>query len=161
MTWLVTGAAGFIGYHVAEALLALGETVRGIDNLNDYYSVDLKRARLARLANQKAFSFAECDIADFDSLRQATAGLAIRRVVHLAAQAGVRYSLTNPQAYVRANVLGHVNVLEIARGLEGCSICATPRRARSMAVAPICRSARPTRPTIRSPSTPRPSAPTN
>jgi UDP-glucuronate 4-epimerase len=119
MTWLVTGAAGFIGYHVAETLLNRGEEVLGIDNLGDYYSTDLKRARLARLTNQKAFSFAECDIAEIDSLVAAARAYPVRRIVHLAAQAGVRYSLENPQAYVRANVLGHVNVLELARQYDG------------------------------------------
>jgi UDP-glucuronate 4-epimerase len=119
MTWLVTGAAGFIGYHVAEALLARGGAVVGIDNLNDYYSVELKRDRLARLLNHNRFEFRDCDIAEIDSLREAVAGRQIKRIVHLAAQAGVRYSLKNPQAYVRANVLGHVNMLEIARGCDG------------------------------------------
>ena len=119
MTWLITGAAGFIGYHVAEALLARGEAVLGIDNLNDYYAVELKRARLSRLGNHNRFEFRECDIAEFETLRQVVSGQPVRRIVHLAAQAGVRYSLKNPQAYIRSNVLGHVNVLEIARGFDG------------------------------------------
>jgi UDP-glucuronate 4-epimerase len=119
MTVLVTGAAGFIGYHVSEALLARGEAVAGIDNINDYYDVKLKEARLARLAAHNHFTFTKLNIADRDGL----AGLVqkhgdIDRIVHLAAQAGVRYSLKNPQAYVESNLIGHVNMLELARGLN-------------------------------------------
>lgn len=119
MTTIVTGAAGFIGYHVCRALLARGETVVGIDNLTDYYDVRLKEARLAQLAPRGGFRFERIDIADksamlalFDRERQAT------RVVHLAAQAGVRYSLVDPYAYVASNVMGHVTVLEAARRLS-------------------------------------------
>ncbi len=120
MAVLVTGAAGFIGYHVSEALLAQGERVIGIDNLNDYYDVTLKHARRDRLLRHNAFSFDEIDIAD----RQAIDGLAeqhpdITRIVHLAAQAGVRYSLINPYAYVQANILGHLVMLEFCRHLDG------------------------------------------
>ncbi|MFT3808547.1 MAG: NAD-dependent epimerase/dehydratase family protein [Micropepsaceae bacterium] len=112
MAVLVTGAAGFIGYHTAEALLARGEEVVGIDDLNPYYDVKLKQARLARLTGRKGFTFIEGDIAE-----EATfVGLAPDRIVHLAAQAGVRYSLKNPRAYIRANLMGHLNVLELARG---------------------------------------------
>lgn len=118
MTVLLTGAAGFIGYHVAEALLARGERVLGVDDLNPYYDVHLKEARLARLTARAGFSFRRLDIAD----RAAMTALAadhpdIGRIVHLAAQAGVRHSLTDPYAYVSANVMGHLVVLEIARRL--------------------------------------------
>jgi UDP-glucuronate 4-epimerase len=117
MAVLVTGAAGFIGSHVAEALLARGEDVVGIDNLNGYYEVSLKEARLARLAPHKAFRFERMDISD----REAVHGLADRhkidRIVHLAAQAGVRYSLIDPYAYVQSNVMGQVVMLELARKL--------------------------------------------
>lgn len=118
MTTIVTGAAGFIGYHVCRALLARGEAVLGIDNLTDYYDVRLKEARLAQLAPQAGFRFRRIDIADkaamlalFEGEQQAT------RVVHLAAQAGVRHSLVDPYAYVASNVMGHVTVLEAARRL--------------------------------------------
>ena len=118
MTLLVTGVAGFIGYHLAEALLARGETLLGLDSVNDYYDPDLKRARLARLESRPGFSFQRTDIAGPGAL----AGLAeahpeIATVVHLAAQAGVRYSLENPAAYVDANVMGQVAVLELCRRL--------------------------------------------
>lgn len=118
MTILVTGAAGFIGYHLCEHLLARGDTVLGVDNINDYYDVGLKEARLARLRAHPGFSFARLDIADHEALaacaRQAGD---VRRVVHLAAQAGVRYSLDHPFAYVQANLVGHMSVLEMCRHL--------------------------------------------
>ncbi len=115
---LVTGAAGFIGSAVSEALLARGETVLGVDNLNDYYDVALKDARLARLADKPDFSFRKLDIADRDAmLALALEFPAIDRIVHLAAQAGVRYSLVNPYAYVQSNVMGQVVMLELARAL--------------------------------------------
>lgn len=113
MTVLVTGAAGFIGMHVSLALMARGETVVGIDNLNDYYDVALKEARLARLSGHNAFSFVRGDIGDAAAL--AEAGQDADRIVHLAAQAGVRYSLENPGAYIQANIVGHMNVIELAR----------------------------------------------
>ena len=118
MTVLVTGAAGFIGYHVGRALLARGTPVIGIDNLNDYYDPALKRARLDRLEAEQGFSFHKLDIAD----RTAVSALAAREpeiagVVHLAAQVGVPYSLENPHAYVEANVMGLVVVLEACRCL--------------------------------------------
>ena len=113
MTVLVTGAAGFIGMHVSLALMARGETVVGIDNLNDYYDVALKEARLARLTSHNAFSFVRGDIGDAATL--AEAGQDVDRIVHLAAQAGVRYSLENPGAYIQANIVGHMNVIELAR----------------------------------------------
>jgi UDP-glucuronate 4-epimerase len=115
---LVTGCAGFIGYHVAQALLARGDTVVGADNLNDYYDVRLKQARLDRLQAQSGFVFHRVDISD----RQAVGGLVaahgdISQIVHLAAQAGVRHSLVDPYSYVQANVMGHLVVLEAARQL--------------------------------------------
>ncbi|MFO1153018.1 MAG: SDR family NAD(P)-dependent oxidoreductase [Rhodospirillales bacterium] len=120
MRVLVTGVAGFIGSHLAHALLRAGTAVVGIDNLNDYYDPALKKARLARLQEQPGFDFRRLDIAD----RQAVADLfadfpSIGRVAHLAAQAGVRYSLENPLAYIRSNVQGHVVLLEEARRLPG------------------------------------------
>ena len=118
MTVLLTGVAGFIGMHVAEALLARGDAVLGIDNLNDYYDVHLKAARLARLEGRKGFRFQRIDIAEAGALGAAIAGDgAVDRIVHLAAQAGVRYSIENPGAYVTANLVGHANVLEAARAL--------------------------------------------
>ncbi len=118
MSILVTGAAGFIGYHVSEALLARGEEVVGIDNLNDYYDVSLKQARLARLTGKPGFSFHRLDIADHEAvLREMTRLGGLRRVVHLAAQAGVRYSLDHPFAYVQANLVGHMAILELCRHL--------------------------------------------
>lgn len=120
MTVLVTGAAGFIGYHVSEALLARGESVVGIDNLNDYYDVRLKEARLTRLSAHNNFSFERLNIADRVALARLTAlHPGIDRIVHLAAQAGVRYSLKNPHAYAESNLTGHLNMLELARGIKG------------------------------------------
>jgi UDP-glucuronate 4-epimerase len=120
MTVLLTGVAGFIGYHVAEALLARGEFVVGLDNLTPYYDVRLKQARLDLLAAHRNFTFLPIDIAD----RHAMADLAdtypdIDRIVHLAAQAGVRHSMIDPYAYVHSNVMGHLCVLELARRLNG------------------------------------------
>ena len=117
MAVLVTGAAGFIGYHVAEALLARGEDVVGLDDLNAYYDPRLKQARLDRLAGRPGFRFVKGDIADEEALADAAGQGTIDRIVHLAAQAGVRYSIENPRAYVRSNLVGHVNVLELARGV--------------------------------------------
>jgi len=113
---LVTGAAGFIGYHVTEALLARGDPVLGIDNLNDYYDVGLKEARLARVMAKKHFVFRRADISDRDSML----GLAgeypeISGIIHLAAQAGVRHSLVNPYVYAQSNVMGQVVMSELAR----------------------------------------------
>jgi UDP-glucuronate 4-epimerase len=113
---LVTGAAGFIGYHVAEALLARGERVVGVDNLNGYYDVRLKQARLARLEGKAGFAFHRADVADREAIHGLVAGDAsIDAIVHLAAQAGVRHSLVDPYAYVQSNVMGHLVMLEAAR----------------------------------------------
>jgi UDP-glucuronate 4-epimerase len=112
---LLTGAAGFIGMHVAQALLARGESVIGVDNVNDYYDVALKEARVARLLAHPEFRLERLDIADQEALTPLADG--VDRIIHLAAQAGVRYSLTNPGAYERANLAGHLNVLEFARHL--------------------------------------------
>jgi UDP-glucuronate 4-epimerase len=112
---LVTGAAGFIGYHMAEALLRRGEQVVGIDNLNGYYSVQLKRDRLARLTPVPGFEFAELDLADREGMRHLFAEHRFERVVHLGAQAGVRYSLSNPHAYADSNLTGFLNILEGCR----------------------------------------------
>ena len=117
MSVLVTGVAGFIGYHVAAALLDRGEAVVGVDDLNPYYDLRLKQARLARLA-RPGFRFHLADIAEAEPLADiARATPELDRIVHLAAQAGVRYSLTAPFAYARSNLLGHLAVLEMARGL--------------------------------------------
>lgn len=111
---LVTGAAGFIGYHVCEALLARGDSVVGFDNLNDYYDPQLKRDRLARLAHPN-FRFVQGGMEDAAALHAAFAEAAPDRVIHLAAQAGVRYSLQNPAAYVQSNLVGFGNILEECR----------------------------------------------
>jgi UDP-glucuronate 4-epimerase len=115
MTILVTGAAGFIGSYVSLALLDRGEQVIGIDNLNDYYAIELKQARLARLQNRQGFTFFQGDIADPDALKQCVSGQRITEVVHLAAQAGVRYSLENPMAYAQSNLVGQLAILELCR----------------------------------------------
>ncbi len=116
MTVLVTGVAGFIGSHVARALLDRGDQVIGVDNLNDYYDPVLKHARLARLEGRNGFGFHRLDIADREELPKLCGDRPeIDRVVHLAAQAGVRYSLVNPYAYVESNVMGQLVVMEAAR----------------------------------------------
>jgi UDP-glucuronate 4-epimerase len=112
---LVTGAAGFIGYHLAERLLAQGRQVVGIDSLDPYYSVDLKKARLQRLQANSGFEFTLGDIAEADDLNALFEQHRFKLVYNMAAQAGVRYSIENPQAYVRANVVGFVNLLECCR----------------------------------------------
>lgn len=112
---LVTGAAGFIGFHMARALLARGEHVVGLDSLNDYYSVQLKQDRLGQLTSHANFRFVHLDCADRAAMHQLFADEQFPRVVHLAAQAGVRYSLTNPNAYVDSNLVGFMNILEGCR----------------------------------------------
>jgi UDP-glucuronate 4-epimerase len=112
---LVTGAAGFIGMHVSQILLARGDQVVGLDNLNDYYDPQLKRDRLARLTPHEGFRFVRLDVADRPGMERLFGESGFDRVVHLAAQAGVRYSLENPHAYVDSNVLGFMNVLEGCR----------------------------------------------
>ena len=116
MSVLVTGVAGFIGFHTAKALIARGEAVLGVDNLNDYYDVALKNARLDQLAGNNGFAFEKLDLAE----PGAVAGLfasyeGITRVLHFAAQAGVRYSLTHPDPYIESNIVSHLHVLEACR----------------------------------------------
>jgi len=124
---LVTGAAGFIGYHLVKRLLADGHQVVGLDNLNDYYDPSLKRARLAELglgegliapASLDAFGFLQADLSEGDTLQGALEGQDIEAIVHLAAQVGVRYSIEHPQAYIQSNLVGFGAVLELARSLE-------------------------------------------
>jgi len=115
MKVLVTGAAGFIGSHVSQLLLARGDHVVGLDNLNDYYDPQLKLDRLARLTPQAGFEFVMLDVADRSGMEKLFAEAKVDRVVHLAAQAGVRYSLQNPQAYIESNVSGFTNILEGCR----------------------------------------------
>lgn len=112
---MITGAAGFIGSTLAKRLLERGDTVTGVDNLNDYYDVSLKEARLARLTSSSHFSFIKADIADRDVMSALFAGNAFDSVVNLAAQAGVRYSIENPAAYIDANLVGFGNILEGCR----------------------------------------------
>ena len=112
MAYLVTGAAGFIGFHTALRLLQRGEQVVGLDNLSDYYSVQLKQDRLADLKEQGGFTFHHADLADAVAVQQALGSERISRVIHLAAQPGIRYSLENPGAYVQSNLVGFVNLLE-------------------------------------------------
>ncbi len=117
MRVLITGVAGFIGSTLARRLLARGDSVVGIDNLNDYYSVALKKDRLAAIRQDAGnrFAFYELDFADHSTMQAALAEEQFDRIVHLGAQAGVRYSIENPHAYVQANLVGHLNMLEIAR----------------------------------------------
>jgi len=115
MPILVTGAAGFIGYHVARTLLDRGVEVVGVDNVNDYYSVPLKEARLAQLTDRSGFTFHHVDLADREGFPKAMAAYEFSQIVHLAAQAGVRYSLEAPFAYVDANLTGHMAILELCR----------------------------------------------
>lgn len=122
MVILVTGAAGFIGSQLCKVLIGRGDTVVGIDNLNDYYQVSLKHDRLADVAAipgaAQRFSFSQLDFADSAAIDAFVTGRAIDRIVHLGAQAGVRYSLENPRAYAQSNLVGHLNILEVARQLK-------------------------------------------
>jgi len=115
MDVLLTGAAGFIGFHAAKRLLAQGHTVVGVDNLNDYYDPALKRARLGLLKESPGFTFHKIELSDKGALENALGTTPISHILHLAAQAGVRYSLENPHSYIQSNVMGHLNVLEYAR----------------------------------------------
>ena len=115
MSILVTGAAGFIGFYVTKALLARGEQVIGLDNLNDYYDVKLKHARLAQIGTQPNFSFIQGDLADRHAMSALFSQHKPKRVIHLAAQAGVRYSIDHPHAYVDSNLVGFINILEGCR----------------------------------------------
>src|SRR5262245_54672052 len=115
MKVLVTGAAGFIGFHTSQRLLARGDEVVGLDNLNEYYDVNLKHARLAMLKKAPNFRFAKLDLADQAAMTELFAREKFQRVIHLAAQAGVRYSIEAPHAYVQSNVVGTLNVLEGCR----------------------------------------------
>jgi len=115
MKVLVTGAAGFIGCHVSQRLLERGDTVVGLDNLNDYYDPSLKESRLDVIRGNSAFSFVRMDLEDADGLMGLFAAEGFDRVVHLAAQAGVRYSIENPRAYIDSNIVGTLNVLEGCR----------------------------------------------
>ena len=115
MNFLVTGAAGFIGFHVSQRLLAAGHQVVGSDNLNDYYDVNLKHARLNLIKANPGFTFIEMDLADRDAMASLFGQNRFQRVIHLGAQAGVRYSIENPHAYADANLIGHLNILEGCR----------------------------------------------
>ncbi len=117
-TILVTGAAGFIGYHVAQRLLMRGDRVIGCDNLNDYYDVTLKEARLQQLQSHAAFGFVRADLADRGATAALFSGEYFDTVIHLAAQAGIRYSLINPTAYIDSNLTGFANILEGCRRQE-------------------------------------------
>ena len=109
---LVTGAAGFIGYHLCDRLLAQGHTVVGLDNLNDYYDVQLKKDRLAQLEGRPGFRFVLQDMAEREAMSALFAAEKFTHVINMAAQAGVRYSLINPMAYVDSNLVGFANLLE-------------------------------------------------
>jgi UDP-glucuronate 4-epimerase len=118
MTTLITGAAGFIGYHLADRLLSAGERVIGIDNFVHYYLPQLKEDRVADLQRRHgdAFTLLRVDFADHEALERALEGHDFDRIAHLGAQPGVRYSIENPRAYAHANLTGHLNMLELARG---------------------------------------------
>jgi UDP-glucuronate 4-epimerase len=115
MKYLVTGAAGFIGFHTTKKLIARGDTVVGLDNLNDYYQVSLKHDRLAQLKNLPGFAFEQIELADRPAMKSLFERHQFDVVIHLAAQAGVRYSLTNPQAYIDSNLVGFCEILEGCR----------------------------------------------
>ena len=115
MKFLVTGAAGFIGFHTSKQLLERGDTVVGLDNFNDYYDVSLKEARAAILADYDAFSMARIDLADREAMEALFAKEGFDKVIHLAAQAGVRYSIENPHSYIESNIVGTLHILEGCR----------------------------------------------
>src|SRR5688572_29086237 len=115
MRFLVTGAAGFIGYHTSKALLDRGDEVIGLDNINSYYDVRLKEARLSMLQGRNGFSFHKLDLVDRAGMERLIAETRPQRVIHLAAQAGVRYSIENPHAYIDSNIVGTMNILEGCR----------------------------------------------
>jgi len=118
MTILVTGIAGFIGSHLAKSLLKRGEKILGIDNLSNYYDVNLKKDRLNNLKAYKNLTFENIDIANYEDLEKVIKQYKISKVCHLAAQAGVRYSLEAPMEYIKSNIVGHLNILEICRNLN-------------------------------------------
>ncbi len=115
---LITGNSGFIGMHLSESLLKEGNQVYGVDNMNDYYDVNLKKARLNRLSGYSNFSFSKVDISDLDTLDKIFKKFGPNKVVNLAAQAGVRYSIENPHAYIQSNVSGFMNILELCKKYE-------------------------------------------
>ncbi len=115
MKYIITGSAGFIGYHLSKYLLEMGHEVVGVDSLNDYYAVKLKLDRNSKLQGHATYEFYQTDIADFDSLQDIFEKVGADIVIHLAAQAGVRYSIDNPQAYVNSNLIGFTNILECCR----------------------------------------------
>ena len=115
MTYLITGAAGFIGFHLSKRLLALGKSVVGVDNLSDYYDVNLKKTRLSELDGNSEFTFYKLDLADRGGVENLFSENKFDYVVNMAAQAGVRYSLTNPHAYIDSNIVGFLNILEGCR----------------------------------------------
>ena len=115
---LITGAAGFIGYHLCKSLLEDGYEVLGIDNLNNYYDINLKQARLEQLKQFKSFLFNKVDIADRESLTKSFQSFNPQKIVNLAAQPGVRYSIKNPYAYINSNLVGFLNIIELCRNNE-------------------------------------------
>jgi UDP-glucuronate 4-epimerase len=121
MKILLTGVAGFIGFHSADALLKRGHEILGLDSMNVYYDPALKHGRLAKLEGRKGFRFVKTDIGDWDALSAATSGQSFDLILHLAAQAGVRYALEDPRAYTHSNLAGHHNLLELARGAKNLS----------------------------------------
>lgn len=160
MKILVTGAAGFIGMHTSQVLLARGDQVVGIDNLNDYYDVQLKLDRLARLTPHANFRFVKLDVADRAGMEKLFAEEKFDRVIHLAAQAGVRYSLVNPHSYIESNVTGFMNILEGCRHNKVQHLVYASSRA-CTAATPGCRSPSTTASITRSASTPPPRRPTS
>jgi dTDP-D-glucose 4,6-dehydratase len=140
MKILVTGAAGFIGFHTARALLERGDEVIGLDNLNAYYDVTLKEARLAQLTPHDSFHFAKANLQDRAAMEKLFFEQKPQRVIHLAAQAGVRYSLTHPHEYINSNIVGFLHILE-GCGTTASSIWSLLRRARYTARIRSCHSA--------------------